>query len=91
MYYSHLRSNYGYNYRSVYIFQLTSYSILSIFQGIDVILFYTRKIVMTNIDAFTQRMIIADCMFWVSIIVYGFHSQLSGYEVHILTNVNGFD
>ena len=78
MYYSHLCSNYGYDSNSVYIFQLTSYSILSIFQGIDVILFYTRKRVMTNIDAFTQRMIIADCMFWVSIIIYGFYSQLSG-------------
>ena len=76
MYYSHLRSNYGYD--SVYIFQLASYSILSVFQGIDVILFYTRKRVMTNPDAFTQRMIIADCMLWVSIIAYRFHSQLSG-------------
>ena len=75
MYYSHLRSNYGYDSNFVYIFQLTSYSILSVFQGINVILFYTRKRVMTNIDAFTQRMIIADYMFWVSIIVYDFHSQ----------------
>ena len=46
---------------------------------------------MTNPDAFTQRMIIADCMLWVSIIAYRFHSQLQGQEVYILTNVNGFD
>ena len=63
MYYSHLRSNYDYDSSSVFIFQLTSYSILFVFQGIDAILFSTRKRVMTNIDAFTQHMIIADCMF----------------------------
>ena len=74
MYYSHLCSNYGYGSNSVYIFKLTGYSILSVFQGVDVIRFYTRKRVMTNPDAFTKRMIIVDCMFWVSIIVYRFHS-----------------
>ena len=76
MYYSHLCSNYSSN--SVYISELFGYSILYVFQGIDAILFYARKRVMTNPDAFTQRMIIADCMLWVSIIAYRFHSQLSG-------------
>ena len=73
MYYSHLCYNYGSN--SVYMFELSGSSILFVFQGVDVILFYTRKRVMANPDAFTQLMIIADCMFWVSIIIYGFHSQ----------------
>ena len=75
MHYSHLCSNYGYDSNSVYIFELTGYSILSVFQGVDVILFSARKRVMANIDAFMQRMIIMGYMFWVSIIIYGFHSQ----------------
>ena len=58
MHYSHLCSNYGCDSNSVYIFELTGYSILSVFQGVDVILFYARKRVMTYIDAFTQRIII---------------------------------
>ena len=73
MYYSHLCSNYGSNF--VYVFELTGYSILYVFQGVDVILFYTRRRALANPDAFTQRMIIVDCMFWVSIIVYSFHLQ----------------